>query len=111
MHSQTFAFVLFGILICMVVVWFALCKLLFNRLERAHPLKYADMGRPSLVLRNNISNNLSFLRLLARREYLALNDSYITKLCGFMRVYFAVYVLLFIALVVVALQIPPSSAA
>lgn len=73
MNQQAIAFVIFALLGCMVFIWFALCKVLFNRLERAHPQKYEAMGRPSLVLRNNLANKWSFLKFLARREYVALN--------------------------------------
>lgn len=95
----------------MVLVWFALCKVLFNRLERAHPQKYEAMGRPSLILRNNLANNWSFLKFLARREYVALSDTFLTKLCAAMRVYFVVYGVLFVVLVVVVLRLPPEAAA
>jgi hypothetical protein len=111
MNPQVIAFVLFALLGCMVFVWFALCKVLFNRLERAHPQKYEAMGRPSLVLRNNLANNLSFLRFLARREYVALNDAALTKLCKAMRIYFVAYAVLFVVLVFVVLRLPPEAAA
>lgn len=108
MNPQTITFVLFAFLGCMVFVWFVLCKVLFNRLERNHSQKYDAMGRPSLVLRNNIANNWSFFKFLARREYATLNDTFVTKLCEVMRIYFVAYAVLFVVLVVMVLRLPPA---
>ena len=82
--------VLFGLLFVSILVWFALCLWLFKRLEEWHPEKYAAMGKPSLIMNNSLSNNISFLNFLANREYLDLNDPAISKLAQFMRVYFLV---------------------
>jgi len=92
--SVAFVPVLFG----MVIVWFVLIKLLFNRLERAHPKKYEAMGRPSLFLRNNISTGWATLKFLIAREHKLLNDSYLSKLSDAMLVFFAIYLVLFFGL-------------
>jgi hypothetical protein len=111
MNPQVIVFPLFALLMCMVFVWFALCKILFNRLERAHPQKYEAMGRPSLILRNSIAGNWFFLKFLTRREYVALNDRYLTQLCSAMRVYIVVYLLLFIVLVFLVAHVSSTIAA
>jgi len=98
MNPQTLAVTLFPILFGMVIVWFVLIKLLFNRLERAHPQKYEAMGRPSLFLRNNIAGGWATLKFLVAREHKTLDDSYLSKLSDAMLVFFAVYLLLFFGL-------------
>ncbi|GAB1406092.1 hypothetical protein [Luteimonas terricola] len=82
-------------LFAMVIVWFLLIKLLFNRLERAHAQKYEAMGRPSLFLRNNIATGWATLKFLVAREHRSLNDSYLSKLSDGMLIFFIVYLMLF----------------
>lgn len=90
----TIFFALFG----MVLVWFVLVKMLFKRLESAHPTKYEAMGRPSLFLRNSPAGAIAMLKFLVTREHKALNDSYLSKLSDAMLVFFLVYTVLFFAL-------------
>src|SRR3546814_494202 len=92
--STSFFALLFG----MVIVWFLLIKILFNRLERAHPEKYEAMGRPSLFLRNNIATGWATLKFIVAREHRSLNDVYLSKLSDCMLIYFAIYLLLFFGL-------------
>ncbi|TBR40407.1 MULTISPECIES: hypothetical protein [Dyella] len=98
MNQQTPSIAMFDLLLGMVVVWFVLIKLLFNRLEAAHPQKYEAMGRPSLVLRNNIATGWATLKFLVAREHRLLNDNYLSKLSDAMLVYFLIYLLLFFGL-------------
>lgn len=83
--------IIFGLLFVLVFVWFALCNWLFKRLETRHPEKYEAMGKPSLIMNNSISNNISFIKFLFKREYLDLNDPAISNLAQFMLVFFLVY--------------------
>ncbi|HET7126985.1 MAG TPA: hypothetical protein VFI26_07840 [Lysobacter sp.] len=85
-------------LFAMVIAWFVLIKLLFNRLEQAHPQKYEAMGRPSLFLRNNIATGWSTLKFLAAREHKSLNDNYLSKLADGMLIFFIVYLAIFFGL-------------
>lgn len=85
-------FALFG----MVLIWFVLVKLLFNRLEAAHPRKYELMGRPSLFLRNSPSGAWAMAKFLFAREYRTLGDRYLSKLSDGMLAFFLVYLVLFI---------------
>ncbi len=98
MNPQTLSVALFPVFFGMVIVWFVLIKLLFNRLERAHPQKYEAMGRPSLFLRNHIAGSWATLKFLVGREHRALNDRYLSKLSDAMLIFFAVYLLLFFGL-------------
>lgn len=90
--------VLFGVLFCSVFVWFALCVKLFKMLETRHPVKFNAMGRPSLVMNNNLSNNISFMRFLLKREYVELNDPVVSRLSSVMLVYLIVYLIGFMIL-------------
>jgi hypothetical protein len=98
MNPQTAQIALFAVLFGMVIVWFVLIKLLFNRLEVAHPQKYEAMGRPSLFLRNNIATGWATMKFLFAREHRALHDSYRSKLSDAMLVFFAIYLFLFLGL-------------
>jgi hypothetical protein len=89
--------VLFGL----VIVWFVLIKLLFNRLERSHSAKYESMGRPSLFLRNNISSGFATMKFLFAREHRQLGDGYLSKLSDFMLAYLLAYASLFLFLALV----------
>jgi|SRR5690606_21578021 len=111
MDFETISIALFPVLFGMVLVWFVLVKLLFNRLEQAHPQTYEAMGRPSLFLRNSPAGAIAMLKFLARREHLALKDSYLSKLSDSMLVFFAIYLVLFIGLVVLMLGQGAGSAA
>ena len=98
MNPQTLSVVFFPILFGMIIVWFVLIKMFFNRLERRHPAKYEAMGKPSLFLRNSIAGGLATFKFLAAREHKALNDSYLSKLSDAMLIFFAIYLLLFFGL-------------
>ena len=98
MNPQTAPIALFAVLFGMVIVWFVLIKLLFNRLEVAHPQMYDAMGRPSLFLRNNIATGWATMKFLFAREHRSLNDSYLSKLSDAMLVFFAIYLFLFFGL-------------
>lgn len=95
MNSQSPSIIYVALLFGMVLVWFVLITLLFNRLESMHPKKYEAMGRPSLFLRNNIETGWTTMKFLFTREHRPLNDPYLSKLSDTMLVYFAAYLLLF----------------
>ncbi len=105
--SQPTLPILFFILFGMVLVWFVLVKLLFNRLAAAHPKKYETMGRPSLFLRNSPSGVWAMLKFLVRREHLGLGDNYLSKLSDCMLIFFVAYLVLFLGLsFVIVGQVP-----
>ena len=98
MDLETVSVVLFPVLFGMVLVWFVLVKMLFNRLEHAHPQTYEAMGRPSLFLRNSPAGIFAMIKFLVRREHRALGDSHLSKLSNAMLVFLAVYLVLFFGL-------------
>ncbi|WP_444895967.1 hypothetical protein [Microbulbifer sp. SSSA005] len=90
--------IIFGVLFCSVFVWFFLCYRLFKILETRHPDKYASMGKPSLIMNNSISSNISFMKFLFKREWRDLGDSGLATLGKSMLVFFAVYMMGFLTL-------------
>jgi hypothetical protein len=110
-NPQTISVALFPVLFGMVIVWFVLIKLLYRRLELAHPQIYEAMGRPSLFLRNSIAGGWATFKFLVTREHKTLNDGYLSKLSDTMLVFFALYLLLFFGLFfMVAGQAAPPAA-
>jgi hypothetical protein len=97
--SESTFFALFATLFGMVLVWFVLAKLLFNRLAAAHPQEYEAMGRPSLFLRNSPSAGWAMLKFLVGREHRTLGDGYLSKLSDGMLAFLFVYLVLFIGVV------------
>ena len=85
----------FAILGLMVAVWLILCKWTFKRLEQRHPQKYSEMGSPSLFLRNNLENNWKFAKYLWKNEYRKLEDSVLSRISEFMKVFIVLYLLIF----------------
>jgi hypothetical protein len=75
----------------LVVVWFVLLKLLFNRLERDHSAKYEAMGRPSLFLRNNIANGFATMKFLFLREHRTLGDTRLSRLADGMLIFLVLF--------------------
>lgn len=90
--------ILFGILFCLVFVWFYLCNRMFKILRIRHPEKYEAMGKPSLIMNNSISNNLSFMKFLFKREWQELNDQSLATLGNGMLIFFVTYTILFFGL-------------
>jgi predicted permease len=85
--------IFFGVLFASVFLWFALCHRLFKAPETRHPEKYSAMGKPGLIMNNSLSNNISFMKFLCKRECLDLNDFAIAKLAQFMLVFLVVYLI------------------
>ena len=96
--SESTFLILFFVLFGMVLAWFVLVKLLFNRLAAAHPQKYEAMGRPSLFLRNSPSGVWAMLKFLVAREHRVLGDRHLSKLSDGMLIFFLVYLVLFFGL-------------
>ncbi len=96
--NETLFATIFAILACMVLVWFILVKMLFNRLGASHPAKYDAMGRPTLFLRNSPAGAFAMLKFLVTREHRILDDSYLSTLSDAMLVFLLIYTALFLAL-------------
>ena len=94
---------IFGALACAVFLGLYLSHRLYRILETRHPEKYEAMGKPSLIMNNSISNNISFIKFLFKLEWKELNDPGLSKLSGFLLVFSVVYL---IGLVCVILAVP-----
>ncbi len=95
--KEVFPF-LFGILFCSVLVWFFLCYQLFKILETRHPEKYESMGKPSLIMNNSLSSNITFMKFLFKSEWRELNDNGLALLSKSMLVFFCAYMVGFLTL-------------
>ena len=100
--------VLFGVLALMVLAWFAGVAKLSRRLRERHPAKYEQMGLEFMWPQNlgqwlsgynNSGPVFALLRFLWRREDAELGDLEISSQTTFLRWHFALYLILFTALV------------
>jgi hypothetical protein len=93
--------ILFGVLFISVFVWFFLCSKMFKTLALKHPEKYEVMGKPNLIMNNSLSNNISFMKFLFKREWRDLNDKSVASLgkimCVFITLYLALFLVVFIS--------------
>lgn len=92
----------FWTMLGMVLSWFALCTILFNRLQTFYPSVHESIGKLKLFSfkTNTIRNNFKFLSFLFGFQWLALNDWKLRGLCGFMVVFSLLYCALFFTLLV-----------
>lgn len=90
--------IMFGVLFCSVFVWFFLCFRLFKILETRHPEKYESMGKPSLIMNNSLSSNITFMKFLFKLEWRELEDSGLAALGKSMLIFFALYLIGFLTL-------------
>lgn len=91
-------FIVLGLLMAMVLIWFVLLKAILIRLERKHPEKYEEMGKPSLFWNNSMKTGYATLKFIGRREHKVLGNPGLSRLCDFALVFFAVYLVLFFGL-------------
>ena len=87
--------IMFGAMFFIVLIWFALLKTIFTKLQRAHPEKYKQMGEPSLFMNNSIKTGLATLKFIGKREHNMLNDPALSKLSNFALVFFVLYLVIF----------------
>ena len=71
---------------------------MFKILRTRHPEKYEAMGSPSLIMNNSLSNNISFIKFLFKREWQDLNDAGLASLGKGMLAFFIIYSVLFLGL-------------
>jgi hypothetical protein len=88
--------VLFAVYWSSVLVWFLLASRLCEGLRRRHPLLYDALGRPAMAVGGG--GELALLRFLLVGRYRFLEDRGLVRLCGTMRAFLCVYVLLFLTL-------------
>ncbi len=77
---------------------FFLTHVILRRLRTRHPDTWAELGSPTLVLNNTISNSLRTCRFIWDGEYRVLDDPVLDRLGAVLRLYWIAYALLFAAL-------------
>jgi len=78
---------------------FFLAHKLLLLLKENHFEKWKELGSPTLVMNNSIKNNLAMWAFIKNKEYLELNDPWLTKMCQSVRIYGIIYLLFFILIV------------
>jgi hypothetical protein len=85
-------YVILGIVMFfMFLFWIPLCYRLFKILETRQPEKYEVMGKPSLIANNTLSNNITTVKFLLKREWREFDDSGLATLGKFMLVFWGIY--------------------
>ena len=87
----------------MLIVWWALVRTLFKRLESRHPKKHDAMGSPTLFFSNNLVTAYMGLRFLVAREHRNLGDPGLSKLSDAMLLFLLVWIVL-VALLFVTVE-------
>jgi hypothetical protein len=88
------------------VAGFVLTHVFLRRLRARHLSTWQELGAPTLILNNTISNSLRTCRFIWDREYRVLDDSVLNTLGTILRLYWIAYIILFI---VVVISVPSSS--
>jgi hypothetical protein len=70
---------------------------------RQHAI-WEQLGEPSLLLNNNIKNNLAVLRFLLKQEYRNTKDKSLIRLASFVRIYLLFYFFYFLAFLILGIM-------
>jgi hypothetical protein len=68
-------------------------------LRDRHVSKWRELGSPTLVKNNSPANSLAVLRFLWRREYAALSDRHLSRVCRTLSILYLVYTVNLVTLV------------
>jgi len=101
MNAQ-FVLPIFAVLLAMVITWFVTLSWFFRRLRTRHAETYESLGSPSLFWNNSPRHNWLYLKFLFSSRWRVLDDPSIGRAVRFMRIFLGVYVLLLIAVAVLA---------
>ena len=108
MDIPAYLWILAGILLVSVLVWFGLVNALYRRLASHHPGKYREMGEPGVIRNNPPKASLTLMRFIFRREDRALNDFGLSRLSGFMRAFSICFLILLIFAMFKVLSMMPA---
>jgi len=95
--SATF-WILWGILVASLPVWFCLVSALHKRLASTHPEKYRQMGEPQLVRNNRPGMGVRLFKFIFTREDRPLNDPQLSRLTAIMLAFSICYFAIFLFL-------------
>lgn len=90
---------LFCVLFALAVVWLATLVWLFRYLRLHHPPTYKAIGAPSLFWNNSPRNNWLFFKYLWSRHGRDSGDATLWNAVRFLRVFFVLYLVLFLVLI------------
>jgi hypothetical protein len=88
--------ILFAILAASCIAGLIAMHFFLRYLRLNHSTTWQHLGSPSLVMNNTISNNISVLRWLWKKEYLELEDSRLTRFAQGIIVFQVFYIVLFL---------------
>jgi hypothetical protein len=94
-------FIAWAILLVLAIIWLGLVLWLFRRLRRFHSATYESIGSPTLFWNNSPRLNLLFARFLFSSQSSQLGDPALSTVCWVMRVLLCIYMVLFLAFVLV----------
>jgi hypothetical protein len=84
----------FALMILVYIIQMYLTKRLLDELKARFTDQWAQLGKPSLILNNSLSNNAALISFLWYKKYLALDDADFSKRCLTARV-FSLFALIF----------------
>jgi|GEM_PF-3377683 hypothetical protein len=85
----------FGVLAVFACVGFFLNYRFLAYVREKYPDRWNELGSPSVLMPNSVKINLAVMSFLWRGKYLEIGDGYLTKLCGWLRVFSLAYLVLF----------------
>lgn len=92
--------ILFGLALVLAVVWLVSVDVLRRKLKEDHYETY-----------HAVRNGMALTKFILKREYQSLDDTYLSRLCGFMRILFITSIVnLCLILAIFLLLIPLSRA-
>jgi hypothetical protein len=93
---------LFTVLAASCIAGLTAMHFFLRYLRLNHSATWQHLGSPSLVMNNNIGNNLTVLRWLWKREYLELEDPRLTRFAQSIIVFQVFYLVLFVVVLLYA---------
>lgn len=93
--------IVFRILAVLFIIGIGLAWLDLDRLKKKHIQVWIELGSPSLILNNSISNNLKVMRFMWRNEHRRLNDEYLNRIIALEKILFLIYSTILVAFIAV----------
>jgi hypothetical protein len=80
-------FFILGVLMLLMLGGLMLSRHFYKRLKADHPEVYKSLGEPTPFFNQSIKIQCLVNKFIWKRQYLALHDESLTKLCNFMFIY------------------------
>ena len=85
--------VFLGLLLAATVAWLFLSNRLYVELRQNYPGLYELLGRPGLFMKKSLAANFKVIRFIFKREYEAVVDPAVIRLCHGLRSLFCIYII------------------